>query len=104
MFLSLTMAVEDKWCVVTGGRGFAARHLVEMLIRHNEYCVRIADLEASIVLEPAEQLGLLGQALHSGRAQYVSLDLRNKVQVLKGSQQSSSLTLTRHDTLMLFYE
>ncbi|KAH1241402.1 3beta-hydroxysteroid-dehydrogenase/decarboxylase isoform 2 [Glycine max] len=77
------MAVEDKWCVVTGGRGFAARHLVEMLIRHNEYCVRIADLEASIVLEPAEQLGLLGQALHSGRAQYVSLDLRNKVQVLK---------------------
>ncbi|KAG5142425.1 hypothetical protein JHK82_018120 [Glycine max] len=77
------MAVEDKWCVVTGGRGFAARHLVEMLIRQNEYCVRIADLEASIVLEPAEQLGLLGQALHSGRAQYVSLDLRNKAQVLK---------------------
>ncbi|XP_014499775.1 3beta-hydroxysteroid-dehydrogenase/decarboxylase [Vigna radiata var. radiata] len=77
------MAAEDKWCVVTGGRGFAARHLVEMLIRHNEYSVRIADLEDSIVLEPAEQLGLLGQALHSGRAQYVSLDLRNKAQVLK---------------------
>ncbi|KAH1255995.1 hypothetical protein AAZX31_03G002300 [Glycine max] len=76
-------AAEDKWCVVTGGRGFAARHLVEMLIRHNEYCVRIADLEANIVLEPAEQLGLLGQALHSGRAQYVSLDLRNKAQLLK---------------------
>ncbi|KAK7352607.1 hypothetical protein VNO80_18031 [Phaseolus coccineus] len=77
------MAAQDKWCVVTGGRGFAARHLVEMLIRHNEYCVRIADLEDNIVLEPAEQLGLLGQALHSGRAQYVSLDLRNKAQVLK---------------------
>ncbi|XP_014494720.1 3beta-hydroxysteroid-dehydrogenase/decarboxylase-like isoform X1 [Vigna radiata var. radiata] len=77
------MAAEDKWCVVTGGRGFAARHLVEMLIRQNEYCVRIADLEDSIVLEPPEQLGLLGQALSSGRAQYVSLDLRNKAQVLK---------------------
>ncbi|BAT79761.1 hypothetical protein LR48_Vigan04g037100 [Vigna angularis] len=77
------MAAEDKWCVVTGGRGFAARHLVEMLIRQNEYCVRIADLEDSIVLEPPEQLGLLGQALNSGRAQYVSLDLRNKAQVLK---------------------
>ncbi|XP_040872219.1 3beta-hydroxysteroid-dehydrogenase/decarboxylase isoform X2 [Glycine max] len=77
------MEAKDKWCVVTGGRGFAARSLVEMLIRHKEYCVRIADLEVSIVLEPAEQLGLLGQALHSGRAQYVSLDLRNKAQVLK---------------------
>ncbi|CAJ1973603.1 unnamed protein product [Sphenostylis stenocarpa] len=77
------MATENKWCVVTGGRGFAARHLVEMLIRLNEYCVRIADLGDSIVLEPAEQLGLLGQALDSGRVQYVSLDLRDKAQVLK---------------------
>ena len=93
------MAVEDKWCVVTGGRGFAARHLVEMLIRHNEYCVRIADLEVSIVLEPAEQLGLLGQALHSGRAQYVSLDLRNKAQVLKGNQPTSSLNIHSFLTL-----
>jgi len=80
------MAAEDKWCVVTGGRGFAARHLVEMLIRHSEYSVRIADLEDSIVLDSAEQLGLLGQALDSGRAQYVSVDLRNKAQVLKGDQ------------------
>ncbi|XP_027354534.1 3beta-hydroxysteroid-dehydrogenase/decarboxylase isoform X2 [Abrus precatorius] len=77
------MAVEERWCLVTGGRGFAARHLVEMLIRDNMYSVRIADLGGTIDLEPAEQLGLLGQALHSGRAQYVSLDLRNKAQVLK---------------------
>ncbi|XP_073225314.1 3beta-hydroxysteroid-dehydrogenase/decarboxylase isoform X2 [Cicer arietinum] len=77
------MAAEDGWCVVTGGRGFAARHLVEMLIRCNTYCVRIADLGPTIELEPSEQLGILGQALHTGRAQYVSIDLRNKAQVLK---------------------
>lgn len=77
------MAAEEGWCVVTGGRGFAARHLVEMLIRLNTYCVRIADLGPTIELEPSEQLGLLGQALHSGRAQYVSVDLRNKDQLLK---------------------
>eukprot|EP00256_Glycine_max_P033682 XP_006579094.1 3beta-hydroxysteroid-dehydrogenase/decarboxylase-like [Glycine max] len=59
------------------------RHLVEMLIRHKEYYIRIVDLEVNIVLELAEQLGLLGQALHSGRAQYVSLDFCNKAQVLK---------------------
>jgi len=93
------MEAKDKWCVVTGGRGFAARSLVEMLIRHKEYCVRIADLEVSIVLEPAEQLGLLGQALHSGRAQYVSLDLRNKAQVLKGNQPTSSLNIHSFLTL-----
>ena len=78
------MAVEERWCVVTGGRGFAARHLVEMLIRDNTYSVRIADLGTAIELEPSEQLGILSQALSSGRAQYVSLDLRNKSQVLKG--------------------
>jgi len=96
------MAAQDKWCVVTGGMGFAARHLVEMLIRHNEYCVRIADLGDSIVLEPAEQLGLLGRALHSGRAQYVTLDLRDKALVLKGDQpllfslNCSNISLSRH--------
>ncbi|GMP63603.1 hypothetical protein CsSME_00025229 [Camellia sinensis var. sinensis] len=29
------MGGEERWCVVTGGRGFAARHLVEMLIRYD---------------------------------------------------------------------
>lgn len=71
--------------MVTGGRGFAARHLVEMLIRHNMYSVRIADLGPKIELEPAEESGILGEALRSGRAQYISIDLRKKAQVLKGS-------------------
>ena len=78
-------AEEDRWCVVTGGRGFAARHLVEMLVDAGIFRVRIADLGPTIDLEPSEENGLLGQALSSGRAKYVSVDLRNKDQVLKGS-------------------
>lgn len=73
----------ERWCVVTGGRGFAARHLVEMLIRYNMFCVRIADLGPAIKLEPHEENGILGEALSSGRASYVSADLRDKSQVLK---------------------
>lgn len=75
----------ERWCLVTGGRGFAARHLVDMLIRYDMYPVRIADTGTYIKLEPHEEKGVLGQALHSGRAQYVSMDLRNKSQVFKGN-------------------
>ncbi|KAD6119512.1 hypothetical protein E3N88_10783 [Mikania micrantha] len=74
---------QERWCLVTGGRGFAARHLVDMLICYNIYSVRIADLGPDIKLETHEEKGILGQALHSGRAQYVSMDLRNKSQVFK---------------------
>ncbi|XP_022754733.1 3beta-hydroxysteroid-dehydrogenase/decarboxylase-like [Durio zibethinus] len=77
------MSGEERWCVVTGGRGFAARHLVEMLIKYEMFAVRIADLPSSIDLEPCEENGLLGEALRSGRAHYVSTDLRHKAQVLK---------------------
>ncbi|KAF3446130.1 hypothetical protein FNV43_RR11309 [Rhamnella rubrinervis] len=80
------MAGEEKWCVVTGGRGFAARHLVEMLIRYEMFSVRIADLGPTLDLEPTEEDGVLGKALRSGRAQYVSTDLRRKDQVLKAFQ------------------
>ncbi|XP_016499608.2 3beta-hydroxysteroid-dehydrogenase/decarboxylase-like isoform X1 [Nicotiana tabacum] len=74
---------EERWCVVTGGRGFAARHLVEMLIRYEMFHVRIADLCPDIKLEPDEEEGTVGKALRSGRAHYVSMDLRDKSQVLK---------------------
>ncbi|TMW87439.1 hypothetical protein EJD97_019965 [Solanum chilense] len=77
---------EEKWCVVTGGRGFAARHLVEMLIRYEIYHVRIGDLGPAIKLEPHEEKGILGEALKSGRAVYVSMDLLNKSQVLKACE------------------
>lgn len=77
------MSGEDRWCVVTGGRGFAARHLVEMLLKQETYSVRIADLGPKIELEPYEE-GILGEALQSGRAKYVPTDLRDKAQVVKG--------------------
>lgn len=77
---------EARWCVVTGGRGFAARHLVDMLIKYEMFSVRIADLDPSIKLEPNEEKGSLAQALQSGRAQYVTTDLRDKAQVLKACQ------------------
>ncbi|CAO2834188.1 unnamed protein product [Amaranthus hypochondriacus] len=80
------MSSQERWCVVTGGRGFAARHLVEILIRYEMFCVRIADLGPSIKLEPYEEEGTLGKALNSGRVQYVSTDLRDKAQVLKACQ------------------
>ncbi|KAJ7958431.1 Reticulon-like protein [Quillaja saponaria] len=80
------MGVEERWCVVTGARGFAARHLVEMLIRCDIFHVRIADLGPSIELDPIEEKGILSEALRSGRAQYVCTDLRNKAQVLKACE------------------
>ncbi|CAK7352734.1 unnamed protein product [Dovyalis caffra] len=80
------MSGEERWCVVTGGRGFAARHLVEMLIRYDMFSVRIADLEPEITLNTEEQNGVLGHALKSGRAKYVSADLRDKAQVLKATE------------------
>lgn len=84
--LNLLAMGEEKWCVVTGGRGFAARHLVEMLIRYEIYHVRIGDLGPTIKLEPHEEKGILGEALKSGRAVYVSMDLLNKSQVFKACE------------------
>ena len=77
-------AGEERLCVVTGGRGFAARHLVQMLISSEKFSVRVADLGPSIDLEPDEENGVLGEALRHGRAEYVTVDLRDKEQVLKG--------------------
>ncbi|KAL8161098.1 hypothetical protein V2J09_012587 [Rumex salicifolius] len=82
----LHMTSEERWCVVTGGRGFAARHLVDMLIRYEMFSVRIADLPPSIKLDPSEEEGTLGKALRAGHAQYVCADLRDKAQVVKAFQ------------------
>uniref|UniRef100_A0A0D3DK14 3-beta hydroxysteroid dehydrogenase/isomerase domain-containing protein n=1 Tax=Brassica oleracea var. oleracea TaxID=109376 RepID=A0A0D3DK14_BRAOL len=79
---------ERWWCVVTGGRGFAARHLVEMLVRYQMFHVRIADLAPAVQLDAHEETGLLGEAMRSGRVQYVSADLRNKAQVIKAPDSS----------------
>ncbi|KAI4377505.1 hypothetical protein MLD38_015117 [Melastoma candidum] len=77
------MPMEERWCVVTGGRGFVARHLVKMLIEDGTYSVIVADLGSMIELELYEENGVLGGALQSGRARYVSVDLRDKPRVLE---------------------
>lgn len=79
------MGGEERWCAVTGGRGFAARHLVAMLIKYGMFSVRIADLGPAVMLDSDEENGVLGEALKSGRAEYVSADLRDKSQVLEGA-------------------
>ncbi|KAF3772068.1 3beta-hydroxysteroid-dehydrogenase/decarboxylase isoform 1 [Nymphaea thermarum] len=84
------MAVVDgsemrRVCVVTGGRGFVARHVVSMLLKQQTpgWVVRIADLRPTIVLEPGEESGVLGDALRSGRALYLSIDILDKAQVVR---------------------
>ncbi|KAK1393690.1 3beta-hydroxysteroid-dehydrogenase/decarboxylase [Heracleum sosnowskyi] len=77
------MCAPERWCVVIGGRGFAARHLVEMLLRYDMYSVRIADLAPSINLDPYEEKGTLADGLHKGRAQYASTDLCDKARVFQ---------------------
>ncbi|KAL0297331.1 UNVERIFIED_CONTAM: 3beta-hydroxysteroid-dehydrogenase/decarboxylase isoform 2 [Sesamum radiatum] len=54
-----------------------------MLIKYDMFCVRIADLGPTVQLDPDEENGVVGEALKSGRAQYVSADLRVKSQVLE---------------------
>jgi 3-beta hydroxysteroid dehydrogenase/isomerase family len=81
---AVSFSYGERWCVVTGGRGFAARHLVEQLIRSGAWSVRIVDLAPTITLDPYEEDGLLGEAIRTVRAVYASADLRNKDQIIKG--------------------
>lgn len=76
---------EGRVCVVTGARGFAARHIVLMLLQSGSWIVKVSDLHPSIKLDPTEESGALGDALRSGRAVYVSADLRDKAQVINGN-------------------
>nr|POF12334.1 isoform 2 of 3beta-hydroxysteroid-dehydrogenase/decarboxylase isoform 1 [Quercus suber] len=48
------------------------------------FLAQIVDIGPTINLDPHEENGTLGQALLSSQAVYVSMDLRNKAQVLKG--------------------
>ncbi|XXG61698.1 hypothetical protein AAC387_Pa05g0242 [Persea americana] len=61
-------------------------------------CSGTSHSQSDIKLDPYEEEGLLGDALQSGRAVYVSADLRNKAQVVIGAMShytsSSSSTST----------
>eukprot|EP00850_Spirogloea_muscicola_P007110 SM000035S13090 [mRNA] locus=s35:371070:374934:- [translate_table: standard] len=72
-------------CLVTGGRGFVARHLVARLLEAGGWrSVRILDLEPGpLVLAPDEAGGPLAAALLSGRAAYLQGDVTQPAQVLR---------------------
>ncbi|XP_010548504.1 PREDICTED: 3beta-hydroxysteroid-dehydrogenase/decarboxylase-like [Tarenaya hassleriana] len=84
--MSAAMAEEQRWCMVTGGRGFVARHLVEMLLRLEKFHIQIVDLAPEIKLQPREEAGVVGEAMRSGRIQYVSADLRDRTQVFQACE------------------
>ncbi|RCV44397.1 hypothetical protein SETIT_9G370500v2 [Setaria italica] len=72
-----------RWCAVTGGRGFMARHLVAALLRSGEWRVRVTDLAPAVELGPGEMEELLGDALRDGRAVYAAVDVCNLDQLIK---------------------
>ncbi|XP_002467717.2 3beta-hydroxysteroid-dehydrogenase/decarboxylase [Sorghum bicolor] len=74
---------ETRWCAVTGGRGFMARHLVAALLRSGEWRVRVTDLTPTIVLGPGETEEIFGDALRDGRAIYASADVCNLEQLIE---------------------
>jgi sterol-4alpha-carboxylate 3-dehydrogenase (decarboxylating) len=77
---------ETRWCAVTGGRGFMARHLVAALLRSGEWRVRVTDLAPSLVLGPGETVEIFSDALRDGRAVYASVDVCNLEQLIKGNK------------------
>ncbi|GJN40872.1 hypothetical protein PR202_gn00285 [Eleusine coracana subsp. coracana] len=74
---------EARWCAVTGGRGFMARHLVAALLRSGDWCVRVTDLAPAVVLGRGETEELLSSSLHDSRAVYASADVCNLDQLVK---------------------
>jgi hypothetical protein len=77
-------AEAKKWCAVTGGRGFMARHLVAALLRSGEWRVRVADLAQTIVLGREETEEVLGDGLRDGSAVYLQADVCNLHQLIQG--------------------
>ncbi|KAJ1282750.1 hypothetical protein BS78_03G075700 [Paspalum vaginatum] len=73
----------EKWCAVTGARGFMARHLVAALLRSGEWLVRFTDLAPVVMLGPGDDEALLADALRDGRAVYASVDVRNLDQLIE---------------------
>ncbi|VAH85921.1 unnamed protein product [Triticum turgidum subsp. durum] len=83
MDLSVERREARRFCAVTGGRGFMARHLVMALLRSGDWRVLITDLGPEATLSPAENGGLLGAALRDGRAVYASADVCQLPQLTK---------------------
>jgi len=86
-------AENKRWCAVTGGRGFMARHLVAALLRSGEWHVRVTDLAPDVMLGLGDTEDVLDDALRDGRAVYASADVCNLDQLIKGDENIISVLL-----------
>jgi nucleoside-diphosphate-sugar epimerase len=77
------MGEASEICVVTGGRGFLAKCVVQKLLEEGRFVVRIVDLAPNISLTTEEFTGELGHGLETGRVQYAQCDIRDKKQVVE---------------------
>ncbi|KAL6548780.1 hypothetical protein OROGR_008546 [Orobanche gracilis] len=68
-------------CAVLGGRGFIGRHLVERLLRLDNWVVRVVDAAKSPELQLSESL--IADAFCSGRARYFQVDLRDESRIVE---------------------
>lgn len=80
------MAPPQQVAVITGGRGFVARYLVRKLLEQGSWAVRILDLPPALLLDDDETFDALGSAVQTGRASYMSVDIRDAAAVLKACQ------------------
>ncbi|CAK9223492.1 unnamed protein product [Sphagnum troendelagicum] len=75
--------MESLTCVVTGGRGFVGRNLVLKLLQEDKFSIKVADRALEMELSPEEEeTGTLDKALVSGKAQYVSVDIGSKSELV----------------------
>ena len=58
MVAAIAGGAAERWCMVTsaGGRGFATRHLVTMVLRSGEWRVRAADLAPAIAFDRGDYM------------------------------------------------
>ncbi|XP_068661851.1 3beta-hydroxysteroid-dehydrogenase/decarboxylase isoform X2 [Aristolochia californica] len=90
------MAIDDaapdlitKTCTVLGGRTFVGRSLVSRLLQLGNWIVRIADSAPSLRLESGEENSILSDAIISGRASFVQVDVREKRQIFQAIRGSA---------------
>ncbi|XP_058102492.1 3beta-hydroxysteroid-dehydrogenase/decarboxylase-like isoform X5 [Magnolia sinica] len=90
-------------CTVLGGRSFIGRSLVQLLLKSEQWTVRIAGSAPSLILDRKEQNSILSDAVSIGRASYFQVDVREKSQVCEAIEGSTvvfhmdALDLSVHD-------
>lgn len=81
-------AREARTCAVIGGGSLIGRSLVHRLLKLGGWVVRIVDSTQSPELELHDLSSLLREALSSGRASFVTVDLRVKSQIIQAVEGS----------------